>query len=52
MPKVIGKNGGSKQFPYTKKGEKAASSYAKKTGGKEVIQKGKARNGALKGDYP
>lgn len=31
MPKV-----GDKHFPYTKKGEKAATDYAKKTGQKEV----------------
>jgi hypothetical protein len=34
MPKV-----GKKKFPYTRKGEKAAASYAKRTGKKMVRTK-------------
>lgn len=35
MPSV-----GKKKFPYTAKGEKAAKSYAKRSGKKMVVRKG------------
>ena len=37
MPKVIGKDGKSKMFPYTGKGIAQAKGYAKDTGGKFVM---------------
>lgn len=43
MPKVVGKNGSVKKFPYTPKGEKAAAKDAKKTGGKMEVDKSKMK---------
>lgn len=40
MPKV-----GKKKFPYTEKGEEMAEKYAKKTGKKMVMTKGKGKKG-------
>tara|TARA_Y100000310_G_C20187582_1_gene581020 strand:- start:241 stop:372 length:132 start_codon:yes stop_codon:yes gene_type:complete len=42
MPKV-----GKKKFPYTKKGKKAAKTYAKKRGKKVVKKKKKAKGRKL-----
>ena len=44
MPKVVGKDGKSKHFPYTGKGVAQAKGYAKATGGKFVM-------GSMKDSY-
>jgi len=37
MPKVVGKDGKSRTFPYTEKGIAQAKGYAKNTDGKFVM---------------